>query len=263
MKIGRVSHLKSGEILEGIFEDNSFYPFEESLISYFEKHHSLEGIKISKKAISITELKILTPTVPSKIVAIGLNYREHAKEFGKEVPDEPLIFFKPPSALIAHGEEILIPTFTKRVDYEGELAIVIGKTCKNVSEESAREYVLGYSCFNDVTERVIQKKDGQYSRAKGIDTFAPYGPYIATNIDPSSLEIKTLLNGRTVQHSNTKDQIFSPFFLVSFISKYITLLPGDIIPTGTPSGVGPLKDGDTVEVVIEKVGVLRNKVRSI
>lgn len=263
MKVGRVRCLKTGNIYEGMFEGEDFYPFEENFLNFFEKNNTLFGIKISKNPIKKVNFKILTPTIPSKIVAIGLNYKEHAKEFGKEVPDEPLIFFKPPSALISDGDEILIPSFTKRVDYEGELAIVIGKTCKNVSENDARNYIIGYSCFNDVTERVIQKKDGQYSRAKGFDTFAPYGPYIETEVDPSSLEIKTILNGNIVQNSNTKDQIFSPFFLVSFISRYMTLFPGDIIPTGTPSGVGPLKDGDFVEIVIDKIGVLRNSARSI
>lgn len=263
MKVGRVKSFIDGKLYEGFFDGDYFYPFEESFLEFFQKNSSLKGIKVSKKFLKKEEFKILTPTAPSKIVAIGLNYKEHAKEFGKEVPDEPLIFFKPPSALIADGEEILIPTFTKRVDYEGELAIVIGKTCKNVSVDRAYEYILGYSCFNDVTERVIQKKDGQYSRAKGFDTFAPYGPYIETDVDPLSLEIKTFLNGKVVQSSNTSDLIFSPYVLVSFISKYMTLLPGDIIPTGTPSGVGPLKDSDIIEIYIEKIGKLKNTVKSI
>lgn len=263
MKVGRITHLKTREVLSGLFEGEKFYPFEEDMFSYFKNRGTLKGIKVSEKSVEKDELKELIPTVPTKIVAIGLNYKDHAKEFGKEVPDEPLIFFKPTSALIATGEDIVIPSFTKRVDYEGELAIVIGKTCKNVSQEEAKNYILGYSCFNDITERVIQKKDGQYSRAKGFDTFAPYGPYIETDLVPTSLEIKTILNGKVVQSSNTKQQIFSPFFLVSFISKYMTLYPGDIIPTGTPSGVGPLKDGDIIEIFIENIGTLKNFVRSV
>lgn len=260
MKIGRVKSLETSEILSGIFKESHFYPFTEDFLDYFDKKGSLKELKVLDKGILVKNLKFLPPTEPSKIVAIGLNYKEHAKEFGKEVPDEPLIFLKPPSAVIAHEEEIVVPEFTKRVDYEGELAIVIGKKCKNVSEEEATKYILGYSCFNDVTERVIQKKDGQYSRAKGFDTFAPYGPWIETEVETKALSIATFKNGKIVQDSNTKDQIFPPTFLVSFISRYMTLLPGDIIPTGTPSGVGPIKAGDVIEIVIENIGKLRNKV---
>ncbi len=260
MKIGRVKDLTSGEILSGIFEGDVFIPFKTDFLAFFEKYGSLSNIEIDNRTIPINTLKILPPTNPSKIVAVGLNYKDHAAEFGKEVPAEPLIFFKPSSAVITHKEEIKIPTFTKRVDYEGELAIVIGKTCKNISEKEAPDYIIGYSCFNDVTERIIQKKDGQYSRAKGFDTFAPYGPYIETETDPTCLKIQTVLNGKIVQDNNTKNQIFSPFYLVSFISRYMTLFPGDIIPTGTPSGVGPIKEGDMIEIVIENIGTLINTV---
>ncbi len=260
MKVGRAKVIKTGQIYEGIFEDDFFIPFKNNFLTFFEKNGSIEGLQTEDIKLATSEIKFLSPTAPSKIVAIGLNYKDHAAEFGKDVPDEPLIFFKPPSAIIAHQDEILIPSFTKRVDYEGELAIVIGKTCKNVSEQDAYKYILGYSCFNDVTERIIQKKDGQYSRAKGFDTFAPYGPYIETSLDPSGLNIQTVLNGNIVQHSNTRNQIFSPLYLVSFISRYMTLYPGDIIPTGTPSGVGQLNDGDIVEVSIENIGTLSNRV---
>jgi 2-keto-4-pentenoate hydratase/2-oxohepta-3-ene-1,7-dioic acid hydratase in catechol pathway len=178
----------------------------------------------------------------------------------KVIPEEPLIFLKPSTSVIANKMKIIIPKMSKRVDYEGELAVVIGKRCKNVSPEEAKDYILGYSCFNDVTARDLQQKDVQYTRAKSFDTFAPYGPWLAIGIDPTNLKLVTRINGEVKQEGNTSDMIFSPFELVSFVSKIMTLLPGDVIATGTPAGVGKLNPGDRVEVEIENVGTLINYV---
>ena len=211
--------------------------------------------------LPIEEIQVLPPTIPSKIVAVGLNYRDHAEELGMDPPETPLIFLKPPSAVIGPEENIVLPRGIGRVDYEGELAVVIGKTARKVPPQKAREYILGYTCFNDVTARDLQKKDGQWTRAKSFDTFAPIGPWIEADVGPQSLRIKTYLNGNLVQDSSTENLIFSVFELVSFISQVMTLYPGDVIATGTPPGVGPLSPGDVVEVEIEGVGRLVNFVR--
>jgi len=216
--------------------------------------------KIAKTPIPVKEAKILPVSIPTKIIAVGLNYKDHAMEMDKPLPDEPLIFMKPSSAVIGHKETIILPEISKRVDYEGELAVVIGKKCKNVEIVEAKEYILGYTCFNDVTARDLQQKDVQYTRAKSFDTFAPVGPWMENEVDPTNLEIKTILNDRVVQHSNTANMKFDVFFLVSYISKIMTLLPGDIIATGTPAGVGPLMPGDVVKVEIEGIGTLVNEV---
>jgi len=220
----------------------------------------IEDGKVKDKPIPINEVKILPVSMPTKIVAVGLNYKDHAMEMDKPLPEEPLIFLKPSSAVIAHKEKIIKPEISKRVDYEGELAVVIGRKCKNVEVEEAKEYILGYTCFNDVTARDLQQKDIQYTRAKSFDTFAPVGPWIENDVDPTNLEIKTYVNDRVVQHSNTSNMKFNVFFLVSYISKIMTLMPGDIIATGTPAGVGPLMSGDIVKVEIEGIGILENEV---
>lgn len=207
------------------------------------------------------EARLLPPVAPSKIVAVGLNYRDHAIEMGRDLPEEPRLFIKPSTSLIAHGDKIIYPKhMSSHVDYEGELALVIRKKARHVEESEALDYVLGYTCLNDVTARDLQSKDIQFTRAKGFDTFAPVGPVVETELDPSNLEISTYLNGERKQHSNTKNLLFSVPRLVSFISKVMTLLPGDIISTGTPSGVGPVKPGDKVEVEIEGIGKLTNYV---
>jgi 2-keto-4-pentenoate hydratase/2-oxohepta-3-ene-1,7-dioic acid hydratase in catechol pathway len=204
---------------------------------------------------------ILPPCTPTKIVGVGLNYKDHAEEMKKPIPDEPLIFLKPPTSVIGHGDAIIYPDhMSSRVDYEGELAVVIGKRAKWIREADWKEYVLGYTCINDVTARDLQAKDVQFTRAKGFDTFAPLGPSIETDLDPSDLEIKTTVGGRLRQHSRTSQMIFPVPRLIAFISRVMTLLPGDIIATGTPAGIGPMKRGDTVEVEIEGIGVLRNRV---
>ncbi len=209
----------------------------------------------------LDEVELLAPCRPSKVVCVGLNYVEHAKELKMKLPDEPILFLKPPSAVIGPEEKIVIPRSSQQVDYEGELAVVIGKRCKDVLAEDVDKYVLGYTCFNDVTARDLQRKDGQWTRAKSFDTFAPIGPWI-DSIDPWDANIQTRVNGVVKQKSNTYDLIFGVPQLIEFISRVMTLEPGDIIATGTPPGVGRLEKGDVVEVEIEGIGVLRNPVTS-
>jgi 2-keto-4-pentenoate hydratase/2-oxohepta-3-ene-1,7-dioic acid hydratase in catechol pathway len=201
------------------------------------------------------------PPFPSKIVAIGRNYSEHAKELGNEVPEqEPLIFLKAPSALVFDGGEIVLPPESERVDYEGELALVIGRRIKDWPLSDWLGALAGVCCANDVTARDLQKKDKQFARSKSFDTFCPVGPAIVPGIDPSDLAIQTRVNGAVRQSSRTSAMIFSPAFLVAYVSRMMTLMPGDLILTGTPAGVGPLAPRDVVEVEIEKVGILRNPV---
>jgi 2-keto-4-pentenoate hydratase/2-oxohepta-3-ene-1,7-dioic acid hydratase in catechol pathway len=201
---------------------------------------------------------------PSKIVCVGRNYAAHAKELGNEVPSEPLLFLKAPSSLVLPGSEprpIVLPPQSERVEHEGELAIVIGKQCKNLGDHAdVSEYVLGYTCLNDVTARDLQRKDGQFTRAKSFDTFCPIGPWIETVLDTADLRIQTRVNGQVRQDGRTSDVVFSPGFLIRYISQMMTLLPGDLIATGTPEGVGPLMPGDLCEVEIDGIGTLRNTV---
>jgi len=198
--------------------------------------------------------------VPSKIIGIGVNYRAHAVEMGKSLPDEPLVFLMPRSALLPEGFPIERPTEYERVDYEGELGVVIGRRARRVSPDDALDFVLGYTCINDVTVRDLQKKDGQWARAKGFDTFCPLGPAIVAGLDPSNLRLVTRVNGQVRQDSSTSDMIFDVRALIAFISSHMTLEVGDVISTGTPSGVGNLEPGDVVEVEIEGIGILRNPV---
>ncbi len=198
--------------------------------------------------------------VPSKIIGIGVNYRKHAEEMNKGLPEEPLMFLKPRSALLSHGEAIERPGGYERVDYEGELGVVIGKRARRVRAEDALDHVLGFTCINDVTVRDLQKKDGQWTRAKGMDTFCPLGPKIVGGIDPGDLRLVTRLNGKVVQDSSTSDLIFGVPALIAFCSQHMALEVGDVISTGTPSGVGNLAPGDVVEIEIEKIGTLRNTV---
>ncbi|HEY5944847.1 MAG TPA: fumarylacetoacetate hydrolase family protein [Kofleriaceae bacterium] len=197
---------------------------------------------------------------PSKIVGIGQNYRAHAAEMGKGIPEEPLMFLKPSTAVIADGMPIERPSGYERVDYEGELGVVIGKRAHRVTREQALDFVEGYVCVNDVTVRDLQKKDGQWTRAKGFDTFCPIGPRVVPGLDPTNLRITTRVNGVVKQDSSTSDLIFDVATLIAFVSQHMTLEPGDVISTGTPSGVGPLSPGDVVEVEIAGIGVLRNPV---
>jgi len=217
------------------------------------------SIRAGGDEYSLEEVELLAPAVPSKVVCVGLNYVEHAKELKMALPEEPIIFMKPPTAVIGPGAKIVMPPSSSQVDYEGELAVVIKERCRNVSAKEAGEYILGYANFNDVTARDLQRKDGQWTRAKSFDTFAPMGPYIV-DLDPSSLKIETRVNGFVRQKSSTSDLIFSVPKLIEFVSGIMTLLPGDVIATGTPPGVGSLSAGDVVEVEIEGLGILRNGV---
>ncbi len=201
------------------------------------------------------------PPLPSKIVCVGRNYREHAAELGNVAPEkEPLLFLKAPSALVTDGGDIHLPPESQRVDYEGELALVIGKRIKSWPQERWLEALAGVCCANDVTARDLQKKDGQFTRSKSFDTFCPVGPEIVADLDPSDLSIETRVNGVVKQRNRTSNVVFPPAFLVAYVSRMMTLLPGDLILTGTPAGIGPLSPGDLVEVEIEKVGVLKNRV---
>ena len=223
---------------------------------------SLEDNRIVSggEVLAMEDVELLAPCCPSKIVCVGLNYVEHAKELKMKLPEEPILFLKPPSAVIGPGTEIIVPKSSERVDYEGELGVVIGKRCKAIAADEAKKHILGYTCFNDVTARDLQQKDGQWTRAKSFDTFAPFGPWIAS-IDPSDADIKTRVNGQIRQSSNIADLIFGVPSLIEFISNVMTLEPGDVIATGTPPGVGRLEKGDVVEVEIEGIGVLKNRVK--
>ncbi|MBM4340572.1 MAG: DUF2437 domain-containing protein [Deltaproteobacteria bacterium] len=249
MKIVRYQD-KSG-IRWGVIEEGMIREMEGDPFGHFH---------LSSRAKKVEEVKLLAPCLPSKIVALGLNYRDHAEEVKLPIPEAPLLFLKPSTSVIGPGEGIVYPKMSKRVDYEAELAVVIGKEAKAVSEEKAGEYILGYTCLNDVTARDLQPKDGQWTLSKSFDTFAPIGPWIVTDIDPHQLEIASYLNGERRQHSNTKNLIFGPRRLVSYISQVMTLLPGDVIATGTPSGIGRMVVGDKVEIVIEGIGTLANTI---
>ncbi len=216
--------------------------------------------KKARKRYALRQAVLLAPVVPSKIVAVGLNYRDHAEEMSLPVPAEPRIFFKPLSALCGPDDPIVFPPQSRRVEYEGELAVVIKKRCRSVPAERAREYVLGYTCLNDVTARDLQERDRQPTRAKAFDSFCPVGPCIATDIDPNGVDIETWVNGERRQASNTKNFIFPVEDIVARISAVMTLLPGDVIATGTPAGIGPMEPGDKVEVRIEGIGALKNPV---
>jgi 2-keto-4-pentenoate hydratase/2-oxohepta-3-ene-1,7-dioic acid hydratase in catechol pathway len=208
----------------------------------------------------LEEVRLLAPVVPGKIVAVGLNYRDHAREMGKMIPEEPLLFLKATSALNGPGGEIVYPSQSQRVDYEAELAVVIGRKAKNVEEKNAAAHILGYTCINDVTARDLQVKDVQYTRAKGFDTFAPLGPWIVTDFDPTEASVRCLVNGEIRQDGNTREMGASVYRLVEFISSVMTLFPGDVIATGTPPGVGSLRVGDVVSVEVGGIGALTNRV---
>jgi len=219
-----------------------------------------EGVEATGVVRRLDEVRLLAPVVPGKIVAVGLNYKDHAREMGKEIPEEPLLFLKAPSALNDPGGEIVYTPQSQRVDYEAELAAVVGRAAKNVKARDAAAFILGYTCINDVTARDLQVKDVQYTRAKGFDTFAPLGPWIETDLDPSAVPVRCIVNGEVRQDGNTREMGASVFRLVEFISSVMTLFPGDVIATGTPPGVGPLHVGDVVTVEVGGIGALTNRV---
>lgn len=212
--------------------------------------------------IPLAEATLLVPVRPSKIVCVGRNYREHAAELEHEIPTEPLLFFKPPSSLLHTGGTIRRPAISQRTDYEGELGVVIGKSCHKIPEgEDVRPYILGYTCVNDFTARDLQNKDNQWARAKGFDTFCPVGPVVADGLDPwTGVSVQTRVGAQIRQDGNTRDFIFPLDVLIRYISQVMTLLPGDLIPTGTPKGVSPVMSGDVIEVTVEGIGTLRNPV---
>jgi 2-keto-4-pentenoate hydratase/2-oxohepta-3-ene-1,7-dioic acid hydratase in catechol pathway len=223
----------------------------------------LEDLPSKKIApIELNAGDLMAPVQPSKIVCIGRNYRAHAAELGNEVPQEPLIFLKPPSSLLSPKQTVLRPKISERVDYEGELGVIIGKKCRHLRpDEDLRPYILGYTCVNDVTARDLQKKDGQWSRGKGFDTFCPVGPIVTTELDPwAGVGVETKVNGTVQQHGNTTDLIFPLDVVIRHIAQAMTLYPGDLIATGTPEGVGPVVAGDVMEVTVEGIGTLTNPV---
>jgi 2-keto-4-pentenoate hydratase/2-oxohepta-3-ene-1,7-dioic acid hydratase in catechol pathway len=213
-----------------------------------------------RRRYALKQVVLLAPTLPSKIVAVGLNYRDHAAEMGAPIPDEPRIFLKPPSAIIGPDDPIVLPPQSARVEHEAELAVVIKKRCRNVPVERVRDYVLGYTCLNDVTARDLQARDRGPTRAKAFDTFCPVGPCIATDIEPNAVKVEAFVNGIVRQSGSTKDFVFPMEDVVARVAAIMTLLPGDVIATGTPAGVGPLTAGDRVEIRIDGVGALKNPV---
>lgn len=255
MKIFRILHNGSGRYAIG--DDRSA---RLTLASSPEELMSArEG---SGAEIDIADATLLAPVLPGKIVAVGRNYADHARELGNEVPSEPILFLKPPSSLLDPGRDIEFPAQSERVDFEGELALVIGRRARRISPDQWRSFVLGFTCANDVTARDLQKKDVQFTRGKGFDTFCPLGPALVTNLDPADLEITTRLNGEVRQSGRTSQMIFAPGVLLEFVTAIMTLEPGDVVLTGTPAGVGPMSPGDVVEVEVEGIGVLRNRVRA-
>ena len=249
MKIARFAI--QGTATYGILNGNKIQPLE------FNPFHDIVPVG---PAVDLCSVSLLAPCEPTKIVALGLNYHSHAREMGQSIPNAPLIFLKPASAVIGPGSGIVYPSISSRVDFEGELALVLGKPAWRVEKRSVKKYIFGYTCFNDITARDLQARDGQWTRAKGFDTFAAVGPWIETELDPGTADIETRLNGQIKQKSNTADLIYSIEEIVNFVSNVMTLKPGDIIATGTPAGIGPMKPGDTVEVTIKGIGTLKNHV---
>jgi 2-keto-4-pentenoate hydratase/2-oxohepta-3-ene-1,7-dioic acid hydratase in catechol pathway len=249
MKIVRFVHGEKAEY--GILYEDAVMSIEDS---------PFDVIRETNQHYRLNDLKLLPPCQPSKIVALGVNYRSHSDEMDHSIPAEPLIFIKPSTSVIGTEDKIIYPKSSARVDYEGELGVVIKSVTRHVSKEEARDHILGYTCINDVTARDLQAKDKQWTRAKGFDTFCPLGPCIETELDPSDLSLETCLNGEIKQKTRTSLLIYPVFELVSFVSHVMTLLPGDVISTGTPGGIGPMQPGDTVEVKIEGIGTLRNYV---
>jgi 2-keto-4-pentenoate hydratase/2-oxohepta-3-ene-1,7-dioic acid hydratase in catechol pathway len=251
MKFARFEH--KGAVLFGRVEGEELIALEGSLF---------DAYKETDTRYALSEVKLLPPVIPTKIACIGLNFREHIEEVGEEMPKIPRFFLKPSSSLIGHDDAIVFPKEAERVDYEGEMAVVIKKKMKEVSEEEALDYVLGFSCFNDVTERAIVLKSlKDLTLSKGFDTFSAFGPYVVSGLNPNNLELKTYLNGKIVQHDNTKNCVLTVEFILHYLSQGMTFYPGDIVITGTPKGIGPMKPGDVVEVELEGVGRLRNPVK--
>jgi 2-keto-4-pentenoate hydratase/2-oxohepta-3-ene-1,7-dioic acid hydratase in catechol pathway len=249
MRIVRYS--RQGEVGFGVLEDENIAAISP---------HPFAAFEYTGERFPTGDARLLAPVLPTKVVAVGRNYAEHAREMGGEVPADPVIFLKPSTAVIGTGDPIVRPGWVGRVDYEGELAVIVGKLARRLDQADAIQAVLGFTCANDVTARDLQKADGQWSRAKGFDSFCPLGPWIETDLDSSDLALRTLVNGEPRQQARTSQLERGVASLLSFVSQVMTLLPGDILLTGTPAGVGPLEAGDRVEVEIEGIGVLANQV---
>ena len=250
MKIARVA--AGGEAVWAIVEGDTAYRLEGSPWERPQRGAPLGDLSTTR---------LLAPCQPTKIVCIGLNYRAHAAESGQEVPAEPLMFLKPPTSVVGPGEDVVWAPGSEKIDYEAELAVVFKKRAKAVPAGASAEYVLGYTCANDVSARDFQRGDGQWARAKGSDTFCPLGPWIETELDPADLRISGKLNGETRQDSRTSDLVFGVDFLISHLTKYFTMEPGDVLITGTPAGIGAMNPGDEYEVTIEGIGSLNNRMR--
>lgn len=264
MKICRFQFPHHQQIRYGLVDESGagVVPLDDSL--------TVEGIAggtlgdAAGQSIPLAAVRLLAPASPSKIVCVGRNYRDHAAELGNAMPDEPLLFLKPPSSIIAHEESIELPPVSSRVEHEGELGVVIGRRARRLGAHDAPlDYVLGYTCVNDVTARDIQRKDVQFTRGKSFDTFCPFGPFVVSDLDPTNLRVETRVNDEVRQDGRTSAMAFPVEMLIRYVSNVMTLEPGDLIATGTPAGVGPLLEGDVVEVEIESVGVLRNQVRGL
>ena len=256
MRVCRISHESLPAARYAVLEGSNVFPLAPD--------NNFENIETPNEegVLALDEVKLLAPVAPSKIVCVGRNYREHAAELGNKMPDEPLLFLKAPSAVIAPGEAIELPNASQQVEHEGELGVVIGRVTRKLSQaEDPLKYVFGYTCVNDVTARDLQRKDVQFTRGKSFDTFCPVGPWIETDIDPGNVAVETRLNGEVKQKGNTADMAFPVSFLIRYISEIMTLYPGDLIATGTPVGVSRMKHGDTVAVEVAGIGVLRNPVQ--
>lgn len=252
MRVCRFLHPEHRQARYAVVEDAALFPFESALFPEIKDTGDVRGL-------SLNEVKLLSPVQPSKIVCVGRNYREHAAELGNKMPDEPLLFLKAPSAIIATDERIELPLQSQQVEHEGELGVVIGTKARNlVEDEDPLAYVFGYTCVNDVTARDLQRKDVQFTRGKSFDTFCPVGPWIEDDLDPTNLTVITRVNGEVKQLGHTGDMAFSVAYLIRYIASIMTLYPGDLIATGTPAGVSRLKHEDTVEVEIAGIGTLRN-----
>ncbi len=246
------------KIRYGIMEDGVIEEIIGSMNNVIDNDYTLSG-----NTYPLEKVKLLSPSWPSKVICLGLNYRSHAEELSLPIPKQPIIFMKPSTAVIGHGGSICYPKQSKRVDYESELAVIIGEKCYRVNQNQALGYVLGYSCANDVTARDLQSKDGQWTYSKSFDTFSPLGPWIETGIeDPENLQVCGYLNGRLVQNGFTSDHVFDLSYIIFYISHCMTLLPGDVIMTGTPAGIGQMKPGDVFKVKIPGIGELKNDVKS-
>lgn len=235
----------------GLVEGDQVYPLAQAPYA---------GVTVTGRSRSLAEVKLVAPVAPTKLVCVGRNYAEHAAELGNEVPPEPLIFLKPPSTVIGPDAPVVYPAISKRVDHEGELALVIGTRCRNLSEENAHAVIFGYTVANDVTARDLQKADGQWTRGKGFDTFAPVGPWVETDYDPAGKTVRCLVNDQVRQDGNTSLLIYSIARVLAHVTRFMTLEPGDLILTGTPAGVGAVQPGDVMTVEVEGLGSLRNPV---